>query len=125
MGSFCRSVSGRRCSFLFGTTYGGDGIMTFGLPDLRGRASMGFNQTYPIGQAGGEPLHTLTVTETPRHSHFWKATTSGPSTNIPTGNVLSSVPIYNTASNQQTMVFGEVALAGGGRVTRIVAPIWR
>jgi microcystin-dependent protein len=64
---------------------------------------------------GGEPLHTLTVAETPRHSHFWKGTTGGPTTNIPTNNVLSGVAMYNNASNQQTMVFGEVALAGGGQ----------
>jgi microcystin-dependent protein len=59
---------------ILGTTYGGDGMTTFGLPDLRGRVpvhpgqGMGLNNV-EIGQAGGEENHTLTVDEIPRHGH--------------------------------------------------------
>jgi microcystin-dependent protein len=50
---------------LIGTTYGGDGFSTFGLPDLRGRcpvhAGIGQGISYPIGQLGGAYQVTLTV----------------------------------------------------------------
>lgn len=58
---------------LLGTTYGGDGRTTFGLPDLRGRSAVhaGSNgqNSYELGQAGGVETVMLTVGEMPRHSH--------------------------------------------------------
>lgn len=59
---------------LFGTTYGGNGISNFGLPDLQGSVAIGagqspgLNQYYP-GETGGSDNVTLTVAETPRHTH--------------------------------------------------------
>ena len=59
---------------LLGTQFGGDGINTFALPDLRSRTPIG--QTvdqgrtpYPVGTKTGEESHTLTVEETTYHSH--------------------------------------------------------
>lgn len=59
---------------LLGTTYGGDGRTTYGLPDLRGRSMMQFGQgpglpNYRWGQKGGAPTVTLTTAEMPSHSH--------------------------------------------------------
>lgn len=60
---------------LLGTTYGGDGQSTFGIPDLRGRIPIhaGTNpQTltrFPIGEMGGVEKVTLTVAELPAHTH--------------------------------------------------------
>jgi microcystin-dependent protein len=54
---------------LLGTLYGGDGVTTFALPDLRGRVPIHFNATYPQGHPGGEELHALTANEMPSHSH--------------------------------------------------------
>jgi microcystin-dependent protein len=59
---------------LLGTTYGGDGSTTFGLPDLRGRAALhvGHNPTgssYTLGQKGGTEQVTLTVEQIPAHTH--------------------------------------------------------
>jgi microcystin-dependent protein len=48
-------------SFLYsqiGTTYGGDGISNFALPDLRGRVPVHHSPTYPTGQYGGTETHT-------------------------------------------------------------------
>lgn len=58
---------------LIGTTYGGDGQETFGLPDLRGRLPIhqgtGGGGTYQIGENGGVEEVTLTVQQLPIHSH--------------------------------------------------------
>jgi microcystin-dependent protein len=59
---------------LIGTTYGGDGITTFKLPDLRGRTPIGYGQgpglpNYVISQTGGEVSHTLATAELPSHNH--------------------------------------------------------
>lgn len=60
---------------LIGTTYGGDGVSTFGLPDLRGRIPLhqGVNQAtgthYLIGSRSGTETVTLTESELPSHTH--------------------------------------------------------
>lgn len=63
---------------ILGTTYGGDGRTTFGLPDLRGRAAIGPGQgpglmNYREGAKGGWENQTLTVLNLAAHNH----TTSG------------------------------------------------
>jgi prepilin-type N-terminal cleavage/methylation domain-containing protein len=73
---------------LLGTTYGGDGINTFGIPDTRGRTIVGqdnmggiaanriasWPQAGVLGGAFGEERHRLTVTEMPKHHHGYMAT---------------------------------------------------
>jgi microcystin-dependent protein len=59
---------------LVGTTYGGDGVQTFGLPDLRSRLAVhqGTGQglsTWIIGQIQGTQQVTLTQAQVPAHSH--------------------------------------------------------
>ncbi|ARV15445.1 phage tail protein [Polaribacter sp. SA4-12] len=59
---------------LLGTTYGGDGRTTFGLPDLRGRAPIGPRNgpglsDYRLGQKGGAEHITLNQTQMPSHTH--------------------------------------------------------
>ncbi|KIA96127.1 tail collar protein [Pedobacter kyungheensis] len=58
---------------LIGTTYGGDGQTTFGLPNLNGRVPvhMGTSSgvTYTIGQMAGVESVTLTVNQMPAHQH--------------------------------------------------------
>src|SRR5689334_8649924 len=58
---------------LIGTTYGGDGQETFGLPDLQGRIPlhMGTNAgiTYQIGEMSGVESVTLTTQQIPAHTH--------------------------------------------------------
>jgi len=54
---------------LIGTTYGGDGQSTFGLPDLRGRLPMHQGGGFTIGQTGGVETVTLTTQQIPSHTH--------------------------------------------------------
>jgi len=55
---------------IIGTTYGGDGVNTFALPDLRGRAPIHQGTVYPIGQAGGTESNVLITNNLPSHSHL-------------------------------------------------------
>src|SRR3954469_11169956 len=71
---------------LLGTTYGGDGRTTFGLPDLRGRIPVGFGDGVSLGERGGEYAHTLTSAELTQHTHFLMAdasTAGSANTNTP------------------------------------------
>ena len=54
---------------LLGTTYGGDGRVNFGLPDMRSRTPISMGNGFVLGQRGGEENHTLLVTEMPQHNH--------------------------------------------------------
>ena len=59
---------------LLGTTYGGDGRTTFGLPDLRGHAPIGDGtapgfSNRPLGQKGGSETNTLSTAQMPAHGH--------------------------------------------------------
>jgi microcystin-dependent protein len=60
---------------LLGTTYGGDGVKTFGIPDLRGRVPVGQGKsaisgnTYTLGGKGGVSAEALTAAQLPAHTH--------------------------------------------------------
>lgn len=76
---------------LIGTTYGGDGRSTFGLPDLKSRAPVGYGQgpglsNYLLGQMTGVNDVTFTAATMPQHSHTLYASSSANDTNTPDGN---------------------------------------
>ena len=60
---------------VLGTMYGGDGVTTFGLPNLQGRTPVHMGQGITPGQAAGEASHTLTINEMPQHIHPAKGQT--------------------------------------------------
>jgi len=75
---------------LIGTTYGGDGQTTFGVPDLRGRLPIHQGtgpglSTYVIGQKAGTETVTVLPTQMPAHTHTAIAT-SAASTSLTPGN---------------------------------------
>jgi microcystin-dependent protein len=76
---------------LLGTTYGGDGLTTFALPDLRGRVPLHVDAPdHNQGSKGGTETHTLTTQETPVHTHALNATSNDGDNPIPTGILLGS-----------------------------------
>jgi microcystin-dependent protein len=54
---------------LLGTTYGGDGRINFGLPNLQGRVPMSYGNGHVLGERGGEQAHTLIKPELGIHFH--------------------------------------------------------
>lgn len=70
---------------LIGTTYGGDGVNTFMLPDLRGRIPIHMGGTYPLGQLGGAETVSLLEANLPVHTHSVAASDTGGS-DEPKGN---------------------------------------
>jgi microcystin-dependent protein len=58
---------------LLGTTYGGDGRVNFGLPDLRSRVPMHVGNGHALGERGGEEGHTVVIAEMAGHNHVMRA----------------------------------------------------
>lgn len=81
---------------LIGTTYGGDGQSTFGLPDLRGRVPLGSGtlagSANVVGQTVGQETVTLTTQQLPAHSHPVMASTTTGTNTVPTGQVFAAGP---------------------------------
>ena len=81
---------------LLGTTYGGDGVQTFGLPDLRGRipihqgTGLGLS-TYVPGQMAGTETVTLTQLQMAQHQHIQVASTELGTSHLPTGNLTAVI----------------------------------
>ncbi len=109
---------------LLGTTYGGDGIQTFGVPDLRGRVpihqghGLGLS-AYAIGQAAGTETVTLNSQQLGGHTHQIVALTGAASANTPSGNMLATLPtgesMYTstlTGTNKDPMAPAEIKPSG-------------
>jgi microcystin-dependent protein len=80
---------------ILGTTYGGDGRTTFGLPDLRGRFPMHAGQgpgltNRDLGEVAGVENVTLLTTNMPAHNHLVLAQTTGGDTASPDGKLIAA-----------------------------------
>jgi len=108
---------------LLGTYYGGDGVRTFALPDLRGRVPVHVGAGFTQGQVGGQETHTLTSSELPAHSHVASGTANQATTNVPSGNVLAEKPrrginVYAgapTGGTIQPLATAALTTVGGGQ----------
>jgi microcystin-dependent protein len=86
---------------LLGTTYGGDGITTFALPNLQGRMPIHEGAGFTLGQASGEQTHTLLYAEMPLHTHSAVASSSQANTGSAPGNFWANgnQPAYASNAN--------------------------
>lgn len=101
---------------LIGTTYGGDGVTTFALPDLRGRLAIsqgqGLGRTNRVlGQNGGTESVTLITSQMPSHTHTAMASTDNGTTNVPTNNYLAAV-LDNTTTTDAMLFYLPDTFAG-------------
>jgi microcystin-dependent protein len=105
---------------LLGTTYGGDGRVNFGLPNLQGRAPIHMGSSHTLGERGGEQAHTLSISEISTHTHTAQATTATATTNNPTTALMlaktTAAALYaSAASNLVAMAANELGSVGGSQ----------
>jgi microcystin-dependent protein len=109
---------------LLGTTYGGDGRTSFGLPDLRGRVAFGVGNGANLGVKGGEETHSLTTAEIPAHDHKVYGTNAGNGGVDPSGQLLANpgTLTYNTPDNLTNMRAGTLGNTGQGQGHENMSP---
>lgn len=116
---------------LLGTTYGGDGRTTFQLPDLRGRAPIGFGQGPGLtsrswGSRGGAEAHTLTSNEMPSHNHVHRSSDNEGDSVSPGGNFPATAeePVrpWSSSSSGNGMDPAVVANSGGSQAHNNMQP---
>lgn len=126
---------------ILGTTYGGDGRTTYGLPDLRGRVAVQQGAgpglaTYQLGQKSGQETVTLTSNQLPAHTHKAQimAASGDGSTNTADGNALAHAGrsggadnsnIYNSNAPSIPMHADTVSVenTGGGQAVNNLQPL--
>ena len=110
---------------LLGTTYGGDGRTTFGLPNLQGNVSissgtMTGGPSYNLGQVGGSASVTLTTDQMPTHQHVangsaTQVSTAAPGPSVLPGTFPSAGNYSDNGSSVSPMGAQTVGNAGGGQ----------
>jgi len=105
---------------LLGTTYGGDGMPNFALPDLRGRAPMHPGQgqglsPHSLGERGGSETVTLTEAQIPAHTHATKVSSSAGAQASPENAFFAAPPrdAPYAASSTGTMAPAACSSVGG------------
>jgi microcystin-dependent protein len=116
---------------LYGTNFGGNGQTTFALPDLTGRAPVGYGSG-PLGQPFaaqyGVPSVTLTVGQMPMHTHQLMASSQAPATNAPAGTLFGTFAagqkIYTAAGAPADVQMSPAAIgiAGGSQPVMTQSP---
>ena len=99
---------------LLGTTYGGNGVSTFALPNLQSSLPVGFQQgpglsNYVLGQVGGTPNVTLTQSTVPPHQHFMMAVTNPSAT---TSSSISNTVLPGTPSMSGAELYAKPPASG-------------
>jgi microcystin-dependent protein len=125
---------------ILGTTYGGNGTTTFGLPDLRGRAPVSQGQgpglsTYTLGEVIGKENNQLTVSQMPAHTHLVKCDNNSADTTLydPTNGYVSAqaspasggngLPLFSASKGSTTMAQTTIHTSGGNQPFEILQPL--
>jgi microcystin-dependent protein len=103
---------------VLGTSYGGDGQSTFGLPDLRGRLPLHQGPGFVLAQSGGTETVTLTNPQIPMHNHAFvtstaAATQNSPQNSLPGNSV--SVDLYREATPGTGLNVQAIGPVGGNQ----------
>lgn len=123
---------------LLGTTYGGDGITTFALPDLRGRLPMHYGQGpgltgHDLGQPGGAETVTLDASQLPSHSHAattavglgsvrLRGTSAAAASDNPANNLLASTQGLTYGTGAPMVKMSASSLTGKPNAATTIAP---
>jgi microcystin-dependent protein len=126
---------------ILGTTYGGDGRVNFGLPNLQGRMPVHVGGSISLGERAGESTHTLIISELPAHAHQMMAdgtTAASSNSNTPdpaTGKVLGqsagtggspptpfAANVYSSANPNSTLNPAVVGNTGGSQPHENMSP---
>lgn len=101
---------------VLGTTFGGDGRVTFGIPNLQGRTPVGAGQGVVLGEMAGESSHTVTLSEIPTHIHVIQAAGTA-NTDAAPGNLLGGqgAGAFATPTNLVAMNPAMLAAVGGSQ----------
>ena len=111
---------------ILGTTYGGDGRTTFGLPDLRGRAAMHAGSgpglsTYRLGAKGGVEHVTLTTSQMPSHNHGVESVSDtvgnqpSPGSHLPAAEAGASADLWSNLATDGDMKSSMIKNTGGSK----------
>jgi len=103
---------------LLGTAYGGDGRVTFALPDLRARTPIHVGNGHMIGERAGEQTHALSLAEMPSHTHPLHAVGDKATTATPNGGMLATakgLTVYAGPADLTPLSSASVGNTGGGQ----------
>jgi len=110
---------------LLGTTYGGNGTVTFALPNLQGRVPMHWGNgpgltPRVIGESSGSESVTLISTQMPQHTHLVSGTAAvgtqlSPASGFLAGQARGGAAIYGAATDGSTLNAQSISVAGGNQ----------
>lgn len=89
---------------LIGTYYGGDGLSTFALPDLRGRVPVHQSSKYVLGETGGSETIQLSTSQMPSHSHVPQVDSNAGTASSPAGLFWAANSFTSFSTNTQDLV---------------------
>lgn len=109
---------------LLGTTYGGNGVNTFGLPNLQGRVPLHRGSTVVQGQTGGVENVILIGSQIPSHNHNMLASPNAPTQGAASGGSLSTFVDENAYSAPGTAnsTMAPTAVVGANQAHNNIQP---
>ena len=110
---------------LIGTTYGGDGQNTFGLPDLRGRVPVHLGSGFTLAQQGGQETVTLTAQQLPPHTHTAAAASAPGNSDSPAGAAAwagVATTLYSSSATNAQMNAAALLATGGSQTHDNMSP---
>lgn len=114
---------------LLGTTYGGNGVTNFALPNFQSCVPMhpgvrNGGTSHTLGERSGTENHALTLPQIPTHSHGLNVSSATASAVVPTGNALgvSAANLYAAPGSLAPMAADALANAGGSQAHSNMQP---